>query len=104
MFSPESIVVYSSTNKVYGDIEWVKYKEKDTRYVCDEFPLGFPETIPLEFHSPYGCSKGSADQYMLDFHRIFGTKPLFFATLRCLADDSLQLTIRDGSDGFAIKP
>jgi len=78
MFSPESIVVYSSTNKVYGDIEWVKYKEKDTRYVCDEFPLGFPETIPLEFHSPYGCSKGSADQYMLDFHRIFGTKTVVF--------------------------
>ncbi|MFA5322012.1 MAG: SDR family NAD(P)-dependent oxidoreductase [Smithella sp.] len=78
MFSPESIVVYSSTNKVYGDIEWVTYKETDTRYVCDEFPFGFPETIPLEFHSPYGCSKGSADQYMLDFHRIFGIKTIVF--------------------------
>jgi CDP-paratose 2-epimerase len=78
MFSPESIVVYSSTNKVYGDMEWVNYEETDTRYVCDEFPLGFPETIPLEFHSPYGCSKGSADQYMLDFCRIFGIKTVVF--------------------------
>lgn len=78
MYSPESIVVYSSTNKVYGNIEWVKYKELATRYVCDEFSLGFPETIPLEFHSPYGCSKGSADQYMLDFYRIFGIKTIVF--------------------------
>lgn len=77
-YSPESIVVYSSTNKVYGDIEWVKYRETDTRYVCVEFPLGFPETIPLEFHSPYGCSKGSADQYMLDFYRIFGIRTIVF--------------------------
>ena len=77
-YSPESIVIYSSTNKVYGNIEWVKYKETDTRYVCEKFPLGFPETIPLEFHSPYGCSKGSADQYMLDFYRIFGIKTIVF--------------------------
>jgi len=78
MFSPESIVVYSSTNKVYGDIEWAEYKETATRYVCDKFPLGFPETIPLEFHSPYGCSKGSADQYVLDFYRIFGIRTVAF--------------------------
>jgi CDP-paratose 2-epimerase len=77
-YSPESVIIYSSTNKVYGDMGWVKYKETDTRYVCDEFPLGFPETIPLEFHSPYGCSKGSADQYMLDFYRIFGLKTVVF--------------------------
>ncbi len=78
MFSPETIVIYSSTNKVYGNLEWIHYRETDTRYVCDEFPLGFPETIPLEFHSPYGCSKGSADQYMLDFHRMFGIRTVVF--------------------------
>jgi len=77
-FYPESIIVYSSTNKVYGDLEWVKYQETDTRYICDEFPLGFPETIPLDFHSPYGCSKGSADQYMLDFYRTFGVRTVVF--------------------------
>lgn len=76
--SPESIVIYSSTNKVYGDLKWLEYKESVTRYVCDDFPDGFPETIPLEFHSPYGCSKGCADQYMLDFSRMFGIKTVVF--------------------------
>lgn len=78
MFSPECLVVYSSTNKVYGDLEWAGYEETDTRYVCNQYPLGFPETIPLEFHTPYGCSKGSADQYMLDFYRMFGVRTVVF--------------------------
>jgi len=77
-FSPESIVIYSSTNKVYGDLEWVNYEETETRYIAPQFPKGFPENIPLEFHSPYGCSKGSADQYMLDFYRIFGIRTVVF--------------------------
>lgn len=77
-YSPESIVVYSSTNKVYGDLEWANYIENDTRYVVPDFPMGFPENIPLEFHSPYGCSKGCADQYMLDFHRIYGINSIVF--------------------------
>ncbi len=77
-FSPQSIVVYSSTNKVYGDLEWVNYYETETRYVTPDFKKGFPETIPLDFHSPYGCSKGCADQYMLDFHRIFDINTIVF--------------------------
>jgi CDP-paratose 2-epimerase len=77
-FSPESIVIYSSTNKVYGDLKWLQYEETETRYVCDDFLNGFPETIPLEFHSPYGCSKGCADQYMMDFFRIFGIRTVVF--------------------------
>ncbi len=77
-FSPDSIVLYSSTNKVYGDLEWTPYRETGTRYVADEFPNGFPETISLDFHSPYGTSKGSADQYMLDFARIYGLKTAVF--------------------------
>jgi CDP-paratose 2-epimerase len=76
--SPESIIVYSSTNKVYGDFEWVRFIENETRYVAPEFPEGFPESVSLDFHSPYGCSKGSADQYMLDFHRIFGLRTVVF--------------------------
>jgi len=78
MFSPESAILYSSTNKVYGDLEWVKYVETDKRYVIPDFPQGFPESISLDFHSPYGTSKGSADQYMLDFFRIFGVKTVVF--------------------------
>jgi CDP-paratose 2-epimerase len=77
-YSPESIVVYSSTNKVYGDLEWVEYDETDTRYIATNFPEGFSEKIHLDFHSPYGCSKGCADQYMLDFHRMFDVNTVVF--------------------------
>ncbi|GHU16255.1 CDP-paratose 2-epimerase [Spirochaetia bacterium] len=74
----DAVVIYSSTNKVYGDLEQYEYTETDTRYLCPQYPNGFNESIPLEFHSPYGCSKGSADQYMLDYHRIFGLKTIVF--------------------------
>ena len=76
--SPNTIVVYSSTNKVYGDLEQYNYLEKDLRYVCEEFPKGFSEKTPLEFHSPYGASKGAADQYVLDYARMFGLKTVVF--------------------------
>ena len=75
---PGAAVIYSSTNKTYGDLEWAKYAETATRYEVADYPNGFPETIPLEFHSPYGCSKGAADQYMLDYHRIYGLKTAVF--------------------------
>jgi len=77
-YSPEAIVVFSSTNKVYGDLEQFTYEEKEKRYQCVEYPNGFPETLTLDFHSPYGCSKGCADQYMLDYNRIFGLKTVVF--------------------------
>jgi len=75
---PNSAVIYSSTNKVYGDLEQYSYIETDTRYQCVEKPYGFDENTQLEFHSPYGCSKGAADQYMLDYARIFGLKTVVF--------------------------
>jgi len=78
MYSPASIVIYSSTNKVYGDLEQFKYCENATRYECIDKPNGFDESVNLEFHSPYGASKGSADQYMLDFARIYGLKTVVF--------------------------
>ncbi|MFH0734345.1 MAG: GDP-mannose 4,6-dehydratase [bacterium] len=77
-YSPETAILYSSTNKVYGDLEEFYYKENETRYVCEEYPNGFDEKIPLNFHSPYGCSKGSADQYLLDYYRIYGLKTVVF--------------------------
>lgn len=70
----DASVIYSSTNKVYGDLEQFEYRETDTRFECIDRPQGFDETTPLDFRSPYGCSKGAADQYMLDFARIFGLK------------------------------
>ena len=77
-YSPETSVFYSSTNKVYGDLEQFTYIEREKRYICEEYPEGFDEKIALDFHSPYGCSKGSADQYMLDFARMFGIKTVVF--------------------------
>jgi len=78
LYSPESIIVYSSTNKVYGDLEQFEYRETDARYECIDKPNGFDESVNLDFHSPYGTSKGSADQYMLDFARIYGLKTVVF--------------------------
>lgn len=77
-FTPMTIVVYSSTNKVYGDFEYFHYDETPTRYVCREHPNGFDESVGLDFHSPYGCSKGAADQYMLDYARIFHLRTVVF--------------------------
>jgi CDP-paratose 2-epimerase len=77
-FSQETAVIYSSTNKVYGDLEQYTYKETQTRYICNEKPQGFDEGVNLDFRSPYGCSKGSADQYILDYARIFGLKTVVF--------------------------
>lgn len=78
LHSPETIVLYSSTNKVYGDLAWIDYEERETRYVTPEYPDGFDELIPLDFYSPYGCSKGAADQYVLDYARIFGLRTIVF--------------------------
>ena len=76
--SPHSIVTYSSTNKVYGDMDWINYEETTTRYVAKGFECGFSEKLPLSFESPYGCSKGATDQYMLDYARIFGIRTIVF--------------------------
>jgi len=76
--SPESIILFSCTNKVYGDLDTLHYRETPTRYICEEYPRGFDETLPLDFSSPYGCSKGAADQYMIDYARIFGLKTAVF--------------------------
>ena len=72
------IVVYSSTNKVYGSQGNSRYKEGDTRYLNLTYPTGINEEVPLDFHSPYGCSKGVADQYTRDYYRIFGLPTIVF--------------------------
>lgn len=77
-YSENSTIVYSSTNKVYGDLEQFSYREEDSRYVCNEAPEGFNEHVKLDFHSPYGCSKGAADQYLLDYARIYGLNTIVF--------------------------
>jgi CDP-paratose 2-epimerase len=64
-------VLYASTNKVYGGMEDVRVVERGTRWEYETLPMGCPETQPLDFHSPYGCSKGSGDQYVRDYARIY---------------------------------
>jgi len=73
-----SILIYASTNKVYGGMENIKIKEKTTRYEYQDFPNGISEKQPLDFHSPYGCSKGCGDQYVRDYARIYGLNTIVF--------------------------
>jgi CDP-paratose 2-epimerase len=72
------VVIYSSTNKVYGGMEEAKVVEEDTRYRLADLPQGVAETWPLDFHSPYGCSKGAGDQYVRDYARIYGLPTVVF--------------------------
>jgi len=53
-------------------------EEKETRYAYRDYPRGIPETYPLDFHSPYGCSKGSGDQYVRDYARIYNLPNVVF--------------------------
>ncbi len=71
-------VIYSSTNKVYGGMEDVKIVKKGKRYAYKDLPRGIPEDRLLDFHSPYGCSKGCGDQYVRDYARIYGLKTVVF--------------------------
>lgn len=75
---PDVPFIYSSTNKVYGEMADVKVREIKGRYAYVDEKYGISETRPLDFHSPYGCSKGSADQYVHDYHRIFGLNTVVF--------------------------
>ena len=72
------IFVFTSTNKVYGGMEEVGTQKLPTRYEYAGLPHGVPETQPLDFHSPYGCSKGAADQYVRDYARIYGIPSVCF--------------------------
>jgi CDP-paratose 2-epimerase len=72
------IVVFASTNKVYGAMEDVAVVEKRRRYEYRDLHWGVPESQPLDFHSPYGCSKGAADQYVRDYGRIYGIPTVVF--------------------------
>lgn len=76
--SPHSHILFASTNKVYGDLEWMKLDEDELRYNFQKGGTGISEEIPLSFHSPYGCSKGAADQYVLDYCHVFGLKSTVF--------------------------
>ena len=78
LFAPNSILLFASTNKVYGGMEEIKIIKKGKKYIYRDLPGGIFESQNLDFHSPYGCSKGAADQYVRDYHRIYGLKTVVF--------------------------
>lgn len=72
------IVLYSSTNKVYGKMQNVETLERNGAYAYKDLPFGIDESYPLDFYSPYGCSKGAGDQYVLDYARLYGLRTVVF--------------------------
>jgi CDP-paratose 2-epimerase len=74
-------LVFTSTNKVYGNLADVEFVKEGTRYVPRDLSMrehGIGENRPLDFHSPYGCSKGAADQYVVDYARTYRIPALVF--------------------------
>lgn len=71
-------IIFSSTNKVYGGMDNVGVAANNGRYSYADLPNGIDEEQNLDFHSPYGCSKGAADQYVRDYSRIYGMKTIVF--------------------------
>jgi len=78
MASSHPVVVYSSTNKVYGKLADLGIVERNGRYAYESVTGGIGEDRPLDPYSPYGCSKCAGDQYVLDYGRIYGLKTLVF--------------------------
>ena len=78
LHNPEAQLIYASTNKVYGKMTNVTVCERHGRYEYESLTEGVAEDQPLDFYSPYGCSKGSADQYVLDYFRIYGLRTTAF--------------------------
>jgi len=74
----QTAIVCASSNKVYGELRGLVLQEERLRYTAPELPQGIDETMPLDFQTPYGCSKGAADQYMLDYARVFGLNTVVF--------------------------
>jgi len=72
----DPIFIYSSTNKVYGDLDSLATEELPSRYRFTHLPYGVAETQPLDFGSPYGCSKGAGDQYVHDYANTFGLRTI----------------------------
>ena len=75
--APRTPVIFASTNKVYGDLADIDFVLDGDRYVPAADAVrahGIGEARPLDFHTPYGCSKGAADQYVLDYARSYGLR------------------------------
>lgn len=78
LHAPQAAFFFTSTNKVYGGLEDLNVVRQGERYAFETQPQGVSEDRVLDFHSPYGCSKGAADQYVRDYGRIYGLKTVVF--------------------------
>jgi CDP-paratose 2-epimerase len=76
--SSRPVLLYSSTNKVYGKMDDLEVVERNSRYCYGDLEHGVPASRSLEFYSPYGCSKGCGDQYVMDYSRIYGLNTVVF--------------------------
>lgn len=73
-FCPDASFINAATNKVYGGLESIATERLGERYAFTDKPQGIDEAHPLDFHSPYGCSKGAIDQYTIDYARLYGLR------------------------------
>ena len=76
--APQAVVIYASSNKVYGGLAGLQLREEAWRYSSPSHSSGIDESFSLDFQTPYGCSKGAADQYMLDYARVYGLNTIVF--------------------------
>jgi len=76
--SSNPVLIYASTNKVYGEMTHMEVVKSGNRYAYADLPQGVGEGMGLDFHSPYGCSKGTGDQYVIDYARIYGMRTVVF--------------------------
>src|SRR3989338_7453341 len=77
-YCADAVLLYASTNKVYGSLEQLQIKEGKDNYQLIKYKKGITETFALDFHSPYGCSKGAADSYIKDYSRVYNLKGIVF--------------------------
>ena len=75
---PGAFLINASTNKVYGKLDHIPVEQIDGRWAYADHEGGVGESEPLDFHSPYGCSKGAAERYVADYCRIYGMRTVSF--------------------------
>jgi CDP-paratose 2-epimerase len=98
-------LVFTSTNKVYGALDQVQLRRCGSHYEPADCQLandGVDESMPLDFHSPYGCSKGSADQYVLDYGRCYGFRTVVFR-MSCICGPHQQGTEDQGWVAYFVR-
>jgi CDP-paratose 2-epimerase len=98
-------LLFTSTNKVYGALDGIELMRRGSRYEPVDRQLalnGAGEAMPLNFQSPYGCSKGSADQYALDYGRCYGFRTVVFR-MSCICGPHQQGTEDQGWVAYFVK-